>query len=226
MEFAGAPEGISGDYNFDGQVDEQDRAVWESSNGSWSLTEFLAADGNRDGIVDAADELVWRDGLARFIASQSAPVVDGPTETPPTPDPTPLPEPVAVAPQAGIRETVPTQIAESTDRPKSNDLSLKTATPLLSFGFAANGRLETRHQRSGRTRFDDFVARERSDVDSRVDYRRMQSTEIESAIGNFHEDEPANCSAVDEAFHALTRATTTLKRGRSADKGVVLPFFK
>ena len=94
MKFAAAPAGLSGDYNVDGHVDEQDQAVWEDTNGSWSLTEFLAADGNRDGIVDAADEVIWRRGFENFIASQSAPVVDVPSETPPTPDSTPLPEPV------------------------------------------------------------------------------------------------------------------------------------
>ena len=50
----------------------------------------------------------------------------------------------------------------------------------------------------------------------------MRSTEIESAIGSFREDEPTSCSAVDEALDALTRATTIRKRSRSADKVAML----
>jgi hypothetical protein len=51
----------------------------------------------------------------------------------------------------------------------------------------------------------------------------MQSTEIESAIGSIHEDEPASCTAVDEAFDALTRPTMLRKHGgRLANKAAML----
>ena len=61
--FTAAPAGTPGDYNDDGHVDDQDKAVWRASYGSWSVTSSLAADGNRDGVVDAADYAVWRANL-------------------------------------------------------------------------------------------------------------------------------------------------------------------
>jgi hypothetical protein len=45
-----------GDYNTDGDVDEEDFALWRSTFGST----VLSADGNRDGRVDAADYVIWR----------------------------------------------------------------------------------------------------------------------------------------------------------------------
>ena len=57
---------IVGDYDIDGDVDQDDRAVWADSFGSNLL---LAADGNGNGVVDAADYTVWRDA---FEAAQNA----------------------------------------------------------------------------------------------------------------------------------------------------------
>lgn len=51
---------IAGDYNADGDVDEEDYAVWKTDLGS---TENLDADGNGNNVVDAADYTVWRDNL-------------------------------------------------------------------------------------------------------------------------------------------------------------------
>ena len=53
------------DYDIDGDVDNDDYAVWRQSYGSDLL---LAADGNGDGVVNAADYTVWRDALANFSA--------------------------------------------------------------------------------------------------------------------------------------------------------------
>jgi glucose/arabinose dehydrogenase len=55
---------IDGDYNADGDVDDDDYAVWKASLGS---TMDLDADGNGDGIVDAADYTVWRDNLGDSV---------------------------------------------------------------------------------------------------------------------------------------------------------------
>ena len=59
---------IAGDYDIDGDVDQDDYAVWRSSFGSNLL---LAADGNGNGIVDVADYTVWRDNLGTGVAAAS-----------------------------------------------------------------------------------------------------------------------------------------------------------
>jgi glucose/arabinose dehydrogenase len=55
---------IDGDYNADGDVDDDDYTVWKASLGS---SMDLDADGNGDGIVDAADYTVWRDNLGDSV---------------------------------------------------------------------------------------------------------------------------------------------------------------
>ncbi len=49
-----------GDYDFDGEVDTDDYAVWSAS---YSSTTLLAADANGDGVVNAADYTTWRDNV-------------------------------------------------------------------------------------------------------------------------------------------------------------------
>lgn len=56
---------LTGDYDIDGDVDEDDYLVWRRNFGS---TYLLAADGNGDGIVDAADYTVWRDNLGATLS--------------------------------------------------------------------------------------------------------------------------------------------------------------
>lgn len=71
-----------GDYDFDGDVDTDDRAVWSDQFGSSLLIDdqptshLMDADGNGDGLVDAADYTIWRDA---FNASSSAFAVPEPT---------------------------------------------------------------------------------------------------------------------------------------------------
>ena len=60
---------LEGDYDIDGDVDQDDYTVWSNTFGSNLL---LAADGNKNGVVDAADYTVWRDALEAFQASSSA----------------------------------------------------------------------------------------------------------------------------------------------------------
>lgn len=55
------PEPLPGDYNYDGNVDLADYAVWKSGYGTTVPRLGLWADGNKDGVVDAADYAVWRD---------------------------------------------------------------------------------------------------------------------------------------------------------------------
>lgn len=54
-----------GDYDWDGDVDTDDYALWRTDFGS---STNLQADGNDNGIIDAADYTIWRDGLAQFLA--------------------------------------------------------------------------------------------------------------------------------------------------------------
>lgn len=66
-----------GDYDFDGDVDSDDYAVWQSEFGnSLRISDQPAgtamnADGNGDGVVDAADYTIWRDG---FVAASAGAV--------------------------------------------------------------------------------------------------------------------------------------------------------
>ena len=67
-----------GDYDFDGDVDDDDYDKWRSEFGT---TSFMS-DGNDDGTVDAADYVVWRKHLPTMAgsgASRAPPAVPEPT---------------------------------------------------------------------------------------------------------------------------------------------------
>jgi glucose/arabinose dehydrogenase len=55
---------LAGDYDVDGDVDQDDYSVWKRTFGSSLL---LSADGNGNGVVDAADYTVWRDNLGATL---------------------------------------------------------------------------------------------------------------------------------------------------------------
>jgi hypothetical protein len=60
---------LAGDFDANGQVDQQDYNLWKSSFG----TAHAGADGNQDGIVNAADYTIWRDALGAAGAGSLAP---------------------------------------------------------------------------------------------------------------------------------------------------------
>jgi hypothetical protein len=69
---------VSGDYNGDELVDQQDYIVWRSNFGM-TITPGAGADGNGDGMIDAADYTVWRDNLGTMTASLPSSAVPEPT---------------------------------------------------------------------------------------------------------------------------------------------------
>jgi prepilin-type N-terminal cleavage/methylation domain-containing protein/prepilin-type processing-associated H-X9-DG protein len=68
---------VTGDYNDDGQVDENDFLTWKASFGQTGPN--LLADGSLNGVVDAADFVVWRDAWANGGAAGNTSVVPEPT---------------------------------------------------------------------------------------------------------------------------------------------------
>ena len=77
-----------GDYNRDGDVDDQDYNLWRTTYGSADLR----ADGNGDGIVDAADYAIWRkhNGTTGAGALLLTPIDRIPAVTAPEPAAIPL----------------------------------------------------------------------------------------------------------------------------------------
>ena len=68
-------DGFAADFNFDGAVDGQDLAIWQTNYGSDS-----GADANQDGTVDGQDFLIWQQqngstlaGIAGGTAPQVVP---------------------------------------------------------------------------------------------------------------------------------------------------------
>ncbi len=69
---------IAGDYDIDGDIDQNDYTVWKETYGSNLL---LGADGNRDGVVNAADYTVWRDAFDALNAPIATAVAASPSIT-------------------------------------------------------------------------------------------------------------------------------------------------
>jgi ELWxxDGT repeat protein len=67
---------LTGDYNFDGDVDSLDYTAWKGSFGS-QVVPFAGADGNGNGVIDAADYTVWRDNLGRTSIVPQPPSLPG-----------------------------------------------------------------------------------------------------------------------------------------------------
>ena len=63
-----------GDYDFDGDVDEDDYDVWAAAYGS---TTDLDADGSGDDVVNAVDFTVWRENLTPVSAAVPEPLGAG-----------------------------------------------------------------------------------------------------------------------------------------------------
>lgn len=63
-------QALPGDYNGDGDVDNDDYLFWQLTFGSTSI---LEADGNNNGVVDVADYTVWRDAAAIYGAGLTVP---------------------------------------------------------------------------------------------------------------------------------------------------------
>ena len=57
---------VPGDFDSDGDVDQEDFTLWSSTLGS---TTALAADGSGNGVVDAADYTVWREAFEASATS-------------------------------------------------------------------------------------------------------------------------------------------------------------
>jgi glucose/arabinose dehydrogenase len=62
---------LAGDYDADGDVDQQDYGFWNTNFGT-TAGAGLAADGNGDGTVNAADYTVWRDNLGASVHNLGA----------------------------------------------------------------------------------------------------------------------------------------------------------
>lgn len=56
---------LAGDYDHDGNVDNDDYAVWRSTFGT--NTGNRPSDGNGNGVVDAADYIIWRNNLGATV---------------------------------------------------------------------------------------------------------------------------------------------------------------
>jgi hypothetical protein len=66
-------DGLAGDYDLDGDVDQVDYNQWRATFGTTVGVPGHDADGNANGVVDAADYVVWRDNLGTSLLSPLGP---------------------------------------------------------------------------------------------------------------------------------------------------------
>lgn len=71
------PNGLSGDYDQNGVVDDADFGVWSDNYGA-TFGPGMLADGNGDGRVDAADYSVWRDNHGAALPASSVALATAP----------------------------------------------------------------------------------------------------------------------------------------------------
>jgi Glycosyl hydrolase family 99/Dockerin type I domain len=71
-----------GDYDGDGDVDENDFLTWRASFGTTTVAYGTGADGNADGVVDARDYVVWRDSMTAYGSGGGASVSNAPVPEP------------------------------------------------------------------------------------------------------------------------------------------------
>jgi glucose/arabinose dehydrogenase len=75
-----ATAAIAGDYDFDGNVDNDDYHIWKATLGTVATvgTGVLSADGNGNNTVDAADYVLWRNNFGASLASGGSNAVPEP----------------------------------------------------------------------------------------------------------------------------------------------------
>jgi hypothetical protein len=66
-------DGLLGDYDIDGDVDNADYTRWRATFGQSVSVPGNLADGNKNGVVDAADYAVWRDNLGTSLFTGVSP---------------------------------------------------------------------------------------------------------------------------------------------------------
>ncbi len=66
-------DGLPGDYDVDGDVDNGDYSRWRATFGQTVGVAGNNADGNKNGVVDAADYVVWRENLGASLFSGVGP---------------------------------------------------------------------------------------------------------------------------------------------------------
>jgi hypothetical protein len=66
-------DGLVGDYDIDGDVDNADYSRWRATFGNSVGVPGNLADGNKNGVVDAADYVVWRDNLGASLFTGVSP---------------------------------------------------------------------------------------------------------------------------------------------------------
>jgi hypothetical protein len=62
-------DGLMGDYDVEGDVDEHDYTRWSTTFGNSVSTSGTLADGSNNGVVDAADYVLWRKLLGESLSS-------------------------------------------------------------------------------------------------------------------------------------------------------------
>ena len=66
-------DGLVGDYDLDGDVDNADYSRWREAFGQNVGVPGNLADGNGNGVVDAADYVLWRNNLGASLFTGTTP---------------------------------------------------------------------------------------------------------------------------------------------------------